>query len=547
MADPPPPKFPIPPNNSCYDTSWLPEHPHVAPGSIPIPPAPDTLWYGSVPFEQPAAASDSRAPTGHREHSESHSSTSYYDPDTASNTGPHSFDFQHKHQWASAVPNPLYPDPANLAPFHDPTVDRLVLPPFSMFPDPYGVLAARSTPYADTSGSHSTMSARFAQPIPPAPAPASAAAPLLSMPPHLASNHPGFHHARTASAASSYNLVPVIDRTPVPSVTSTESLPTPDTTNSRDIPWQSQPKRDTSGSASSSSRLPSDTANRLDFSSAHSGILDRSWYAAGGRSREGPLRSPIRARTLEFSVHVEPAAPAASAREAVDANIGDGADIVPGSDAQQPTVDNPNGDDGAQPESLAAGAVTFSGRLRPGGQPYISPDEFAVYLSNPPKKYCLHEYRLIVMHFFDLDAPLDLFEQALIPSHRTARDPFVELSRGMFQRRCDTTWLRKHFKVIIGIYRAIRTFSRYYSLEGWDWGNEDAIMLMLAARLDELRRWGIDLRVQPWHMLNFVRSSWYYQMHARLRDHPAVQDTTDFHSGGVSPASVPAHLLPDTQ
>ncbi|KAG9087888.1 hypothetical protein FRC06_002312, partial [Ceratobasidium sp. 370] len=180
--------------------------------------------------------------------------------------------------------------------------------------------------------------------------------------------------------------------------------------------------------------------------------------------------------------------PAASAREAVDANIGDGANIVPGSDAQQPTVDNPNGDDGAQPESLVGGAVTFSGRLRPGGQPYISPDEFAVYLSNPPKKYRLHEYRLIIAHFFDPDAPLDIFEQALIPSHQTARDPFVKLSQGMFQRRRDTTWLRKHFKVIIGIYRAIRTFSRYYSLEGWDWGNKDAIMSMLAARLDELRK-----------------------------------------------------------
>jgi hypothetical protein len=100
---------------------------------------------------------------------------------------------------------------------------------------------------------------------------------------------------------------------------------------------------------------------------------------------------------------------------------------------------------------------------------------------------------------------------------------FIQLSRGVFKRARDAAWLRKHFKIILSIYRAIRMYALYYSLEGWNYGDEDGLMDTLAANLQELRSvYKVNLTVHPWHILIFVRASWYYRMHARYVRPPFV-------------------------
>lgn len=309
----------------------------------------------------------------------------------------------------------------------------------------------------DLFGTHSTLPTQFAQPVPPTPTSVAAIAPVSSaltsqVPPFsmpLPPNRQGVResHVRTTSAASSYNSVPAAGNNSVPSVTSTDSLPTPNTTNLPNMPWQSQPKHNASGS---SSRSVSGAPGHPNISLVQSGVLDRAWYAAGSRSRTGPLRSPIRdiafnpraaSPPLRLASHgpdlqtdVLLAPPAASARVALGTSTGDG---VPELDSQQPVIHHlyDNVEPEPQPQLVLRGPTSSSSRLRPGGQPFISPDEFDRYAKNPPKSYRMHEYRLLVTHFFDPDAPLDLFEQALVPLNRSTRDVFLEVSIKQFSTR----------------------------------------------------------------------------------------------------------------
>lgn len=82
----------------------------------------------------------------------------------------------------------------------------------------------------------------------------------------------------------------------------------------------------------------------------------------------------------------------------------------------------------------------------------------------------------------------------------------------------DSAWLYKHFRVLLSIYRAIRIFVEARAPDEeleFDFSDEPALLRRLAKQIEEIQSCGIPLQLQPWHLLVFVRESWYFRMHAK--------------------------------
>ncbi|KAG8730396.1 hypothetical protein FRC10_002737, partial [Ceratobasidium sp. 414] len=461
---------------------------------------------------------------------------------------------------AAVVAPPGNPDVEHLpapVPFLGHDNFRPVLPPISQLAT---MTPADSQFVMHLPGTHLTTG--FARPIvpglisgPPVP-PSTSSAVVLPLPRQPSFRHPSIAaHARTGSLASSYHSGSAHGHdqtiTLASSVASTESLPTPGTSNSAyDIAWQ--PAR----SAMSSGRsAPSVTGNQK-FALAGSTILDRSQYAPGARAQltgvnPAPLRSPARGLAFDpraASPPLQITTPRMPQQDVImeaslpETPVGGPSTSAPSND-NQPDADEDDEPE-EEPESEYHGARPTGARARPGGEPYVDPDTRAAIFADhrPAKHYRLCEYGYMVEYLFKSDVPMARLEQAMAPQSKgTLKPVFTEMASNVFENSRTPSSLHRHFKTLENIYRGIRVFSEHFSL-GFDFGNQD-LLETLARQIEELQARGIKLNnLHPWHLLVFVRVSWYFWMHTRLRNHPAFITSTDIRSGYVAPTSASSSI-----
>ncbi|KAF8608128.1 hypothetical protein BDV93DRAFT_541497 [Ceratobasidium sp. AG-I] len=494
------PDFPIPPNKSRFTTSWLPENPPMPPGS------------NDPPFDPTIPTSHADVPTTQSFPSASPESYPYSvnptfaDHTRASDGHLGNIEFQQDHIAHSTGP---------IAPMVRVQLHRSNI----------GQLTKRSPALSGSIPTLTRPTASSASAGPPHPSHHSA---------HISGRGPAaLGHARTPSAASSYNSASMprhfrdgTATSSAPSVVSTESLPTPDTSNgAQDMPWQATHTASGSmasaGGSNSSVRKPPE----VDLAALAQLRSPSRALAFSPRATTPPL--PIATGATPVQAIAVPAQTTAAPTQAVAALT---------QAAAAP----------AQAVAAPAQAIAETRIARPGGDPYVSPEERLAHINRGPgRHYRLYEYGDEVEVIFGRNAPRSWAREAMAAQPKGSYAPiFTRLSHGRFDRSRDEAWLHKHFKIIIGIYRAIRIFGQHYHLER-DFRDPDAVLRTMANQLQELEDTGVNLSLHPWHLFTFLRSSWYYWIHARqysIGDHPSMQTSTRFHSGTISPVSAPSRL-----
>ncbi|KAG8782386.1 hypothetical protein FRC12_020891 [Ceratobasidium sp. 428] len=585
MSDPP--NFPIPPINSPYGDAWLPERPPLPPGWHPLftDGRNPTDLTNPTPFDPPSGHSRSHASapndsspgrniasTGQPGHVEPQHGDRIASQDVTNS--------QTEGQWSASIPNTsseqLNPNPQALSariPFVDRDASYPRLPPISTFSDWVGVLPAplTLTGAGIQTGERSygqgptTAFDTFARPT--LPALASLSLDRILAPPMSIRAAPP---TATSTYSSSISAAPGLTQT-VNSTTSNDSMPTPSASASAQaVPWQPQPVRIASGSVGSTHQVTSTSAEDSHKRSSATTILNPSYYAPGAhaqstRVNQSPLHSPThnlafhpRAATPPLplaarrpSWHVfTPASMAAAGSvasapvtgtERTHAQASHGGASEPGRLANAP---DPGAEPGSRAKELPPEPLTGTTKLaraRPGGLPHIHPDQLsaffrAIVLSGVSKHYRLFEYCIIERYIYAANAPDSRFNDAIAPqSSGSLRPVFTRLSVGEFEGARNAEWLHKHFKVMNSIYRNIYIFFRFYLNDFPDLGSDDLLVELLGRHIEFLQWLGVKIDLHPWHLLVFVRESWYFRMNARLENHPNVATFTQYYSGMVDP------------
>ncbi|KAG8732063.1 hypothetical protein FRC10_001261, partial [Ceratobasidium sp. 414] len=88
------------------------------------------------------------------------------------------------------------------------------------------------------------------------------------------------------------------------------------------------------------------------------------------------------------------------------------------------------------------------------------------------------------------------------------------LSNSIFRGSRDAISLRKHTHRLLNMYKEIVIYGQHYSLD-FDFSDEDRLLVQLTERIQLLKAQGVNLHIHPWHLLVFVRCTWFYWIHAR--------------------------------
>ncbi|KAG8729268.1 hypothetical protein FRC10_004134 [Ceratobasidium sp. 414] len=217
-----------------------------------------------------------------------------------------------------------------------------------------------------------------------------------------------------------------------------------------------------------------------------------------------------------------------------------------------PITETSSAGTGTNPPVPQAGMATAPTPFpRPGGAPYVSPDErdklFQLGGKRAGKTWLLCEYGMIVAFFFCPTSPEERLDKVLANRMRDA--VFTQLSMAEFKGTRSANALQERYGEIKKIYEQIRLYFEHFP-GPLDFSEEERLLNQLDARFKELRGRGHGITVAPWHLLVFVRESWYFWISvSKLGNHPSSQTGTNLRSGIVSPAAAPslAPLLPPAQ
>ncbi|KAG8730708.1 hypothetical protein FRC10_002413 [Ceratobasidium sp. 414] len=352
--------------------------------------------------------------------------------------------------------------------------------------------------------------------------------PTWGVPPVNVSQRPAIaNHARTPSTGSSYYSMSMPSYNPpatlassVASAPSTNSVPTPNTTGSAyGAPWQ--PAHPTS--ASSGHSIPAG-GGKTKASFAGTTRFMPIVHAPGDEAT--PLGSPIRG-IGRYPPTASPQLPRTDgipiAEVPADSSAGAGA--------------NPRANRSVPQAGMATAAPTpFP---RPGGAPYVSPEEhdklFQLGGKRAGKTWLLCEYGMIIRFFFRPEAPKERLDKVL--AHRMRDAVFTQLSMSEFKGTRSASALQERYGEVKKLYEQTRLYFEHFPGD-LDFSVEERLLNQLDARFKELGRRGHSITVAPWHMLVFVRESWYFWISvSKLGNHPSSQTGTSLRSGIVSPAA----------
>ncbi|KAG9097714.1 hypothetical protein FRC06_007250 [Ceratobasidium sp. 370] len=212
---------------------------------------------------------------------------------------------------------------------------------------------------------------------------------------------------------------------------------------------------------------------------------------------------------------------------------------------------NPNSD---TPGSKPPPNPTSTSKVtRTGGPAYVTDAERA----REHKNWRLHEDGFLLRYFLsptDPRAPQRL-QQALAPqTYNGPRPPnrrvFLDLAAHphFFNNTRSPQLIYEHFLKMRETLADIQRFRQHYPIEWAGEPDEEALLQRIQRQLNELKtQHGVRVGITAWRLHQYVVQSWYHWLRtSALNNLPAVQTTTRFYSGNISPptsaASAPSAL-----